>query len=159
MSTITTYQELKVAIQNYAKRSDILSMLDTFIDLAEVDIWAALRVREMEANATATMGTSDRFETLPLGFIKMRRLQLVADGLYCDLDSRDLKNMRIISEPGIPFEYTITDVIEFNRVPDDNYQLEMQYFRELTPLTASTPENDILTNHVRNGVFERNAGL
>lgn len=142
---ITNYAELKVAIQDYLKRSDCLSMLDTFIDLAEVDIWSLLRVREMEARATASTSTSDRFVALPAGFIKMRQLQITVDSSLYDLEFVPLKNMNVNSDAGIPYLFTVTSQIELNRVSDQAYTLEIDYFRELTALSGSNTTNDILT--------------
>jgi hypothetical protein len=147
MTTITTYNELKVNIEDYSKRADITSKLDTFIDLAEADIWDALRVREMEARATASTSTSDRFLALPDGFIKMRRFQITVDDVLYDLDYENPKSMQIIDSASTPCQYTITSQIEFDRVSDQAYTVEMQYFKELTALSSSNTTNDILTKY------------
>lgn len=142
--TIASYSELKVAIQDWLKRSDCLNKLDTFIDLAEVDIWSVLRVREMEARATASTSTSTRFVELPDGFIKMRQLMLTVNDIQRDADFVPLKNMAIIDSTGVPYQFSVTTQIEFNRVPDQAYDIEMDYFRSLTALSSGNATNDVL---------------
>ena len=144
MTTITSYAELKQNIQDYAKRSDILNKLELFIDLAEADIWEVLRVREMEARAQATMNTTSRFETLPDQFIKMRKMQILVNDCFYDMNWKDIKNMQVLDTAGVPFEYTVTSELQFNRVADQAYTLEMEYYRELTPLSDLYPANDVL---------------
>ena len=39
---ISNYLELKASVQRWAKRGDINSLIDDFIDLAESDIWQNL---------------------------------------------------------------------------------------------------------------------
>lgn len=145
--TIANYSELRAAIQDWLKRSDCLNKLDTFIGLAEVDIWSALRVREMEARATASTSTSTRFVELPPGFIKMRQLMLTVSGVQRDIDFVPLKNMALLETTGTPYRFSVTTQIEFNRVPDQAYAIEMDYFRSLAPLTASNADNDVLTSY------------
>lgn len=146
---ITSYAELKQGIIDYTKRSgnDILNKLDTFIDFAERDIWDALRVREMEARATASASTASRFLELPDGFIKMRQLQITLDtGLYV-VPWHPLNSMSIDDTAGIPTRFTVTSQIEFNRVPGDDYVIEMDYWRQLTGLSSGNASNDILASY------------
>lgn len=59
---LTTYAQLKQAILDFGKRSDVLSMLDTFIAMAESDMYAmpypyeSLRIRDMEQTHSVTIG-------------------------------------------------------------------------------------------------------
>jgi hypothetical protein len=147
MTTITSYAGLRQNIVDYTKRSgdDMLNKLDLFIDLAERDIWELLRVREMEARATAVTNTSDRFVELPPGFIKMRQLQITVDDRLYDLPFTPLPELRIGTDAGIPSRFTVTSQIELNRISDQAYTLEMDYWRELEPLSDTNSTNDILT--------------
>ena len=147
MTTITTYAELKQNIQDFVKRNDILSKLDLFIDLAEADIWEVLRVREMETRAIASSVADSRFLSLPIGFIKMRRLQITVNDVQRDINWKDIKNMQIYSDTGVPFEYAITEEIQFNRAFDEVYSLEMEYFKEMEPLSNAYPANSVLINY------------
>lgn len=149
MTTITTYAELKQNILDYTKRTggDMLSKLDQFIDSAESDIWEVLRVREMESRTTGTTSTSDRFMALPTGFIKFRQLQITVDSVLYDLKYTPLKRMVIQDATGIPYEFSVTSQVEFNRVSDQAYTIEIDYWRSLTALSGSNTSNDVLTNY------------
>lgn len=146
MTTITTYLELKANIQDYAKRGDIASKIDTFIDLAETDIWEKLRVREMEARAIASTSTTSRFLALPSGFLEMRRLNLEYSTRWVDLEYKVPEALYIIDQAGVPGYYTVGTQLEFNRISDTAYTVEMKYWKKLDPLSAVST-NDILVNY------------
>lgn len=147
--TITTYAELKASIQSYGKRTDALSELDGFIDLCETDIANELRVREMEARATAATPTTDRFMQLPTGFLKMRRLRLyLSTGEYADMEFSPADQlMHITQSAGLPWEFAVGTQLEFNRTPDQAYTAEMKYWRKLTGLSSSNTTNAILDEY------------
>lgn len=139
---LTTYAELKQAIQDYTKRPDSTSMLDTFIDLAESDIWERLRIRDMESRTTSTATT--RYLALPTGFVELRRLSIVSSSRY-ELEYATPESLRIDSTSGVPKYFTITSQIEFDRVPDTSYSVEFQYYASLTALSNSNTSNAVLS--------------
>lgn len=143
---ISTYSELKVAVENYAKRSDITTLVDDFIDLAEADIWQRLRIRDMETEATLSSSTSVRTVALPSTFLQARRLRIDRT----DLDDVVLQyetpmSMRVIECAGMPLRFTITSQIELDRVSDQVYTLKLQYYSSLTALSNSNTTNAVLT--------------
>ena len=150
MTTITSYNELKQNVLDYSKRSaaSVNSKIDSWIDLAEVDIWNVVRLPEMDENTTLNTNTTDRFVALPSDFIEARRLQIdLANLPPCDLTYKAPKQLRILDKAGIPYAYTVTDQFELNRISDQVYTLELQYYKELTPLSASNASNAVLANH------------
>lgn len=145
LMAITNYLELRQAIQDYSKRTDALNMLDTFIDLTESDIWQNLRSRDMEARATATTDTIDRFMPLPDYFLQMRKITLSSGGRIFDLEQLAPESLPINPAAGRPASYSVTAQLVFNRVPDSAYTAEMHYYRQLTPLSSDNLTNEILT--------------
>lgn len=143
---ITTYSELKVAIQNWAKRSDITTLVDDFIDLAESDLWQRLRIRDMEAETSLSSSTSVRTVALPSAFLQARRLRIDRT----DLDDVVLQyetpmSLRVVESAGMPLRFTITNQIELDRVSDQVYTLKLQYYASLTALSNSNTTNAVLT--------------
>src|SRR5512139_107004 len=74
-----TYAELKANIASYMKRSDLTSVIPTFIELAESDIYADVRCQAMETSASITL-TGETYSH-PDGLIEVRRL-LIGDDQY-----------------------------------------------------------------------------
>jgi len=147
MAIISDYPTLRSNILEYIKRTDALSHIDNFIALAESDIWDVLRVREMEARATASTVVDSRYIALPSRFIKMRSLRIYINEVQLDLDAVTPKDLAVYTGSGVPTKYTIASQIEMNQNADQVYSLEMQYLQELLSLTESNPENDIITNY------------
>jgi hypothetical protein len=50
--------------------------------------------------------------------------------------------------PGRPSYFTVVgNELQFDRVPDSEYTIQIQYYRKALPLTAANQTNEILTNH------------
>ena len=143
---IDTYLKLRSAIEGVAKRNDIADELDNFIASAEADIWTQGKLREMEARATASADTTTRFLALPDNFLQMRKLQLVAGGLYYPLTFETPETMNI-QPAGRPKSFAVTSQLEFDRIPDSAYTVEMQYYRDYTALSSTNSTNPVLTDH------------
>lgn len=138
---------MKQAVENWSHRTDIDDVLDNVIHLAENEIDKRLMLRDNEQRATATLSTSSRFLALPAGFIKMRRLTLVNGSLNFEVSFAAPEQMTVHNAAGRPRHYTITSQLEFDRVPDSAYTLEMNYITKTTPLTSANTTNDVLTNY------------
>ena len=148
---LNNYANLKTAVIEWSKRDDALSLVDDFIDLAESEMYAndvePLQIREMEARATASTSTSDRYLALPTGFQSMRRLMLSLSGRDCDVRAVAPDQLRIYGDSGIPRYFAVTSQIEFDRVSDSAYTVDMQYYKKIDALSSSNTTNDILTNY------------
>lgn len=148
---LDTYLNLKAAIIDFSHRSDVADKIDDFILLAEEAMYAnpdfPLQLRQMETRATATLSTSERFLALPSGFITMRRLKLNLDQGDCDVRYVAPDQMIIRSGGGIPRFFSVSSQLEFDRVPDAEYTIDMQYFAIPTGLSSSNTTNTVLTNH------------
>ena len=139
---ISNYNELKTAINDWGKRNDAAAKVDTFIDLAEADIWRELRIRDMQTRDTGNL--SGRTLALPADYLESRKLRLATTPPR-ELMFRVPEAMNISNESGTPTDYTITDQIEFNRTPDSTYAYELLYFKSLTALSGSNTTNAVLT--------------
>lgn len=148
--SLDTFDNLKLEIIDWSHRKDIDQKVDTFIDLAEVEMFQnpvkVLSTREGETRSTASADTTTRYLALPDGFREMRRLRIDIDTGFSDLKYRTPEQLRSIDGPQRPSFFTITSQIEFDTVPDEAYTVEMQYFADFTPLSSSNPTNHILTN-------------
>ena len=65
---ITNYGELKSAISDFLNRSDLTSVIPTFIDFAEAEFNRILRIRQMVARAEAVIDA--RFSAVPADFLE-----------------------------------------------------------------------------------------
>lgn len=140
---LNNYDNLKSAIVTWSKRDDVSNYVDDFIDLAEAEIYKTLRIRDMQARATAS--TSGRYLALPDDFIEMRRLRLISGSRSYELQSVVPESLQIESSSGIPAHFTVTTQLEFDRTPDSTYTVEMQYWKKLTALDDTNTTNNLLT--------------
>ena len=142
---LDTYANLKDAVRNWSHRNGMPDdLIDDFIDLTETAMWQLLETRDMSARSTATTGAT-RFLALPDEFIKMRRLSLISGRRVTDLKYATPESMHVVTETSEPRFFTVTTQLEFDRVPDSAYTIEMTYFRELTSLSDANTTNAVLT--------------
>lgn len=147
---LSSYAELKSSVARRLGRSgdtDMEAELDDYIDLAEARFQRELRLRAQEQRSTATV--SGAYLDLPADFLELRNIQLNADpvrALECvspELIDRNYPE-GVTAEPMV---YAIIgSQIQFAPAPDNDYEVEIDYWKKLTPLSDSATTNWLLTN-------------
>lgn len=140
---LNNYDNLKSAILKWSTRNDAQEFIEDFLDLCEAEMYKTLRIRDMQARATAT--TSGRYLELPDSFIEMRRLRLDTGSRNVQLSAVVPESLRISSSSGIPTSYTVTSQLEFDKSADGSYTVEMQYYKSLDSLSDTATTNAVLT--------------
>tara|TARA_R110000772_G_scaffold107621_2_gene210145 strand:+ start:1119 stop:1745 length:627 start_codon:yes stop_codon:yes gene_type:complete len=146
---ITNYSELKAEIIGWSHRSDQDLNIDNFIRLAEVEMYnhpqKSLRLREMELRTTLTMSTASRFLALPTGFEKMRSMRINVTDDYNELLSTTPEGLNRRDGTGQPLYFTVTSQLEFDILPDEAYEVELNYYGTPTGISAANTTNAVLT--------------
>lgn len=146
--TLSTFSELKSAIQDFLNRDDLASVVPTFIALAEARINRDLRHFNMETRSTATL--SGRYIALPDDWIETIRIHVSGDG-GPDLElvsQNDMAQMRGRSNDtgGRPRFYAVTaGQLEVYPTPDAAYDLEIVYVGKVPALSDSSATNWLLS--------------
>ena len=147
---LDTFDNLVKEIVDYSHRKDMKKRISTFIQLAENAMYSngvqPLKVRSMEIVSTAA--TAGQYVELPPDFESARSVRLVLGDNSGELRFQAPEQLHKQPATGKPLFYTIVgNEIQFGRVPDSDYTLEIQYFRKAAPLTLLNQTNEILTNH------------
>lgn len=148
---ITNYGELKSAIGDFLNRSDLDSVIPTFIDFAEAEFNRYLRVRQMVARAEAVIDT--RLSAVPSDFLEAKDLVIVTATPVTPLQfvtQQEMAQIRRseITSAGKPLYFTVVgDQFEVCPTPDDEYTLEMAYFAKMTALENDSDTNWLLTDY------------
>jgi len=148
---LSTYTELKSEIARWANRTNATSNdLDTFIKMAESAMFnnpdQTLSTTDDSAKTTLTMdsATPSRYIDFPTGFLTVRGLNLVENNERYKITFNTPDRMKITDTQGKPVFYTITNRFEFSSEPDQDYTLELDYFRKFTALSTSNETNSVL---------------
>ena len=147
---ITTYAELQTAIANFLDRSDLTSIIPTFIDLCEADMSRKLRHWRMEQRSTAELDT--QYSALPADFLEPIRLSITGGSTYTlEMESQaQMSNRRMqnLDTGGRPRFYAMTDgKVEVYPSPDATYELEMVYHAKIPALADDATSNWVLSYH------------
>lgn len=135
--SISTFSELKTAIAAWRHRTDLTSVLNDFVALAESKFNRKLRTRQQETDFS---GTPTNFEiTLPTDFLAFRRVWRTEDSQ--DLIVRPLDQIRLNQVAGYTTAYALGDVM----VTDGSSQLTGVYFAKIPALSDSNTTNWLLT--------------
>ena len=147
---ITNYDELQKQIVDWSHRGDLGTKIPDFIMLAENAMYSndqeVLTVRSMETITTSL--TTGQYVDLPDGFESARSVRLITGDNGGYLKSQAPEQMRKEVSGGRPNFYSIIgNKIQFDRTPDAEYTLEIQYYKKATALSSVNLTNEILTNH------------
>ena len=151
---LNTYSALKTSIANWLNRSDLTSEIsDDFIKLAEADMNAKLRIRQMEQQDDVTINAET--VTVPTGFLAVRSFYILQSSVKYPLEYITPANMNEIrggSRTGRPVTYTIesddeTEKFRFGPSPDISYTGKLSYYKAFNSLSDSNTTNWMLTNH------------
>lgn len=147
---IATYDDLVQAVIKWSHRKDILTLMPDFIQLAEHEMWnnaqTQLRIRETETVSSAA--TSARYLELPPSFEKARSVLLeVANGLN-EVKFRAPQEMVRQISSGMPRFFTVVgNELEFDRVPDSEYTIQIQYYKKPEPITEDNQTNSVIAGY------------
>ncbi len=141
--SISTYAELQTAIANYMERDDLTLFIPDFIRLAETDIRAELRVREMISRSSITVNALQI--SLPSDYLQSIEIRLLTSPLTTlqYVSPHEMTNYRRTGT-GKPKYFTIHSEIEFDITPDSSYSGEIVYYGQ-EDLLEDTATNTILT--------------
>ena len=149
--SVTNYGELKSTISDFLNRSDLTSVIPTFIDFAEAEFNRNLRVRQMVARAEAPIDS--RFSALPADFVEAKDLVIVTGNPVTPLqfvtqqEMAQLRNTSITSA-GKPLYFSVVgEQFEMCPTPDAVYSLEMSYFAQIDALSADSDTNWLLREY------------
>ena len=148
--SLGNYSGLKSAISDFLDRPDLTSQIDDFIDLAEARHKREIRIREMSSRESISI--SDRYVDLPDEFLQARAIRVFIPDVtagrrfYPDIDyiTPDKMTEESVHDSQRPCFFTVHDQIEFDSSPDQTYDGELIFFKELTPLSDSQTTNGLL---------------
>lgn len=145
---ISTYSELQSAIADWLLRTDLTSVIPSFIDLAEAKFNRRIRDYRMVAQADAT--ATDGYLSVPTDWLENIRFQLNTSPITTleyvtpDQAAEELRlsgsgnaRPRFFSMIGSNFQLVPT--------PDTSYTAELTYYAKIPALSDSNTSNWLLT--------------
>ena len=145
--SINSYSTLKSGIADFLNRSDLTSVIPTFISLSEAKFNRTLRVRQMIKRATATIDT--QFFAMPADFLEAKSFVLNTNPLtyleYATQDFLQKQRQSVYITSGKPALFGVIGT-QFEAVPtpDGNYTGELTYYAKIESLSDTTTSNWLL---------------
>ena len=145
--SINSYSTLKSGIADFLNRSDLTSVIPTFISLSEAKFNRTLRVRQMIKRATATIDT--QFFAMPADFLEAKSFVLNTNPLtyveYATQDFLQKQRQDVYITSGKPALFGVVGT-QFETVPtpDTNYTGELTYYAKIESLSDTTTSNWLL---------------
>lgn len=139
---ISTYDELKTAIQDWSHRTDISSKVDDFIDLCESDLQVECKTVDFENTATLTVSSGSA--SLPADFLGARAVYW-SGTTDRPLVYRTPQAFALVQnyDGGTPTFYTVVGAT-IKVAPVGDGDLVVNYKAKFTPLDTGSPSNAIL---------------
>lgn len=151
---LSTYDELVKSIINWSHRDDLDEIIPDFIALAENEFFAndveILELRTIEKTSIAILegpeGVQSRFIELPPRYLQQRDFRITIQDSFLGLNYQIPEALIVRTGTGTPCNFTVTNEIEFDIIPDQEYTITMKYWAKPEPLTEANQTNQILTN-------------
>lgn len=142
-----THAQLKAAIASWLKRSDLTSVIPTFIQLAEARIARELRLRAQIAFDTLTASSGSA--SLPADFLEFKALVYADDATPIRIGSLEqvLTDRARIDGYRPKFCMVTGDAIQFGPSADSSYDINAAYYARFAALSGDSDTNWVLTNH------------
>ena len=141
---ITSYSTLKTAIEAWTHRSDLSSVVDDFIDIAESRMNRELRVSQQEVRATTTASTE--YLALPTDLLAIRNIQLNTNPVVELQYVSPMEMDRLAELNQDTSRYTIVgDEIQLNATSGSS--IEIAYYAKIAALSDSNTSNWLLAAH------------
>jgi len=146
---ITTYSELQSAIADWLLRTDLTSVIPSFIALAEAKFNRRIRDYRMVTRSDAT--ASEGYLTVPADWLENVRFQLNTSPIttleYVTPDQAAEEQRLAGSGSARPqFFSMIGDTFQLVPTPDASYTVELTYYSKIPALSDSNTTNWLLTN-------------
>ena len=147
---ISTFSELKIAIDNWLARTDMADRAAEFIALAEARMNRELETRGQAKRVTTTTTADDAYVTVPADARRVR---------YVRLNTSPITVLRYLSPNAADSEVTSTGTgkpiyysVQGNELylrpsPDSSYTIEIDYYASIEALSDSNTSNNILARH------------
>ncbi len=155
--SISTYGQLKTALEHWLNRANLTSRIPEFIVMAEARIHYGsmeppfqsdpLRIRAMENAVTATISTQRT--QLPTGYLQQRRLYLASDPVrnLNYVAPEQFWSTWVSSTSGLPKQFTVEgEEFVVGPSPDGNYTAKLLYYKKFTSFSDESDTNWLLTN-------------
>jgi hypothetical protein len=145
---LASYNDLVSTVESYLARSDLTSVIPTFVMLAQQRMSRDLRTREMlkVATTTATDGTVE----IPTDFLEMREMHFQGNPpITLEYESPD-KFFRdlLTTTSSLPYYYTIIGYeFQFAPAPDSQQVLQLLYYAQPTFISSTVSSNLYLANY------------
>ncbi len=145
---ITNYGTLKTEIADWLDRTDLTSIIPTFITGVHAKLNRELRVRQMVQRATASVDSE--YSALPSNFLEIRDIRLNTDPVTAlegiSSEQQNQERQRFGNTSAQPKYYTIVgETFQVFPTPDSTYTCELAYYEKIPDLSSDSDTNWLLT--------------
>ena len=147
---ISTFTELKTAVDNWLARTDLAGRAPEFITLAEARMNREIETRSQERRILSTLTIGDEYVSLPNDVRRIRHVRLNTSPItnLSFMTPLVIDRTHSSTGQGKPLNYSVIGTeIYLRPIPDDAYVLEIALVSSITPLSDSVATNNILTRH------------
>ena len=146
--SIVDYTTLQAAVASALHRPTdtlLLAEMSRFIQLAEMDIFRELPLRQIETSATGT--TTGPIIAIPAGTASIERLSIVTNGRDYSINYTSPNGVKNLSFADLPTRYTVENgAIRLLAPPAAAYAYTLFIIPDMTALSASNPTNWLILN-------------
>mgnify|MGYP003624941252 CR=1 FL=1 len=143
------FDNLKASLISWSRRADMSTFIGDAVTICESHIYTGaggLRTRAMETEVIQVVNTKSI--AFPSSCLEIRNISIEIDGSYCRMIKGTIQTTPDNPDiTGAPSTYAITSLIEFNVLPDKDYNVKIEYYQRPAPLSDDEPTNSTLDSY------------
>lgn len=141
----TTYTTLLTEVASYLARSDLTSIIPTFVQLAQARINRQVRAKAMETKSTS-FSIANEYENVPSDFLEAKSFYLTSTTprLALEYMADDLMTNSFNTSDKPRYFSVVGSQFRFSPTPDATYTATLVYYAKPATLAAGTQETNSL---------------
>jgi hypothetical protein len=146
---INNYTSLQAAIADWLHRSDLTSVIPSFVQLAEERLNHDLAARAMIITDTVQAAAGQSLVTLPTDILEVSRVQIDTSPIrvLTPISADEMAAKHPDNSSGLPGNYAIVGAsMQLGPSPDSNYDISITYRQHLPSLLTNADNWLVLSN-------------
>lgn len=141
----STYTTLLTEVASYLSRSDLTSIIPTFVQFAQARINRDVRAKAMQTKST-TFTIANEYENVPADFMEVAAFYLTSTTPRATLEPRDNDSItREYTVTGQPKVYSVLGTqFRFGPTPSGSFTATLVYYAKPATLATTTQETNSL---------------
>jgi hypothetical protein len=146
LNTYTTIKDFTLRSLNREGFTALEADIEDLMQIAQRNIWRTANLNAMLT--VTTLAVDAAFEAAPTDLLRVKSITMQTGGQSANLRSAPLRQLYLAADVGPPQYFSVVgDNIYFGPTPDQEYTVDITYYKALTNISTNNDSNWVSTNY------------